>query len=395
MGILTLGDFYRKKYGRGVEVLASICIIISYLGWVSAQIVALGIIFSTLSNGTISQAAGSGIGALIVLVYTVWGGMWSVALTDFMQMIIIVLGMAISAFFITGEAGGIANVLSHAANDNKFVFFPDGVNSVTLISFFAALLTMGFGSIPQEDVFQRMMSAKNENTAARGTVIGGSLYLVIAFLPILLAYSAKILMPENMAGWIESDSQLALPSLILGYTPVFVQVMFFGGLLSAIMSTASGTLLAPSAILAQNLLRPYFEKFTDKKLVQLTRLSVVGFFLIVMGFVAYKYVNAEANIFQMVESAYKITLAGAFIPLVFGIILKKPHHVSGFLSLVAGVLVWILVETTAGEIENPQIWYEAIPPQFFGMFASIIGFAVGELLSRLFKEKTGVVAQDA
>lgn len=72
-----------------------------------------------------------------------------------------------------------------------------------------------------------MMSAKNENTAARGTVIGGSLYLVIAFLPILLAYSASLLMPEKVAEWAASDSQMVLPNLILGYTPVFVQVMFF------------------------------------------------------------------------------------------------------------------------------------------------------------------------
>lgn len=110
--------------------------------------------------------------------------------------------------------------------------------------------------------------------------------------------------------------------------------MFFGGLLAAIMSTASGTLLAPSAILTQNLLRPYFSDFNDKKLVRLTRLSVVFFFLVVMGFVAYKYHNAEANIFQMVESAYKITLAGAFVPLVFGIYWKRVHHVSGLLSLI-------------------------------------------------------------
>lgn len=87
-------------------------------------------------------------------------------------------------------------------NDNKFVFFPEGVSAVTIISFIAALLTMGFGSIPQEDVFQRMMSAKNEDTAARGTWIGGSLYLIIAFLPILLAYSAKLLVPEQLDTWI-------------------------------------------------------------------------------------------------------------------------------------------------------------------------------------------------
>lgn len=155
------------------------------------------------------------------------------------------------------------------------------------------------------------------------------------------------------------------------------------------MSTASGTLLAPSAILAQNLLRPYFADFTDKKLVRLTRTSVLLFFTIVSGFVFYKYANAEANIFQMVESAYKITLAGAFVPLVLGIYWKNPSHVSGLFSIVSGVLVWILVEATVGEIESPTVWYEAVPPQFWGMFASLAGFFAGEILSRFFKEKKG------
>lgn len=73
----------------------------------SAQIVALGVIFNVLSGGYIPQGLGSVIGATVVLAYTAWGGMWSVALTDFMQMIMIVAGMAIAAFFVTGEVGGI------------------------------------------------------------------------------------------------------------------------------------------------------------------------------------------------------------------------------------------------------------------------------------------------
>jgi Na+/proline symporter len=85
--------------------------------------------------------------------------------------------------------------------------------------------------------------------------------------------------------------------------------MFFGALLSAIMSTASGTLLAPSALFAENILKPFLPGISDKKLLFVTRSSVFGFFFIIMSFVWYKYQNSEANIFSMVENAYKITLA--------------------------------------------------------------------------------------
>ena len=106
-----------------------------------------------------------------------------------------------------------------------------------------------------------------------------------------------------------SDTQRVLPTLILEHTPLFIQIMFFGALLSAIMSTASGTILAPSALFMENILRPFLPTISDKKALFMTRASVVGFFIIIMAFVAYKYEHEEANIFSMVENAYKITLA--------------------------------------------------------------------------------------
>src|SRR3954471_18816808 len=82
MDLLTIGDFYHKRYGKPVEIATSVAITVSYLGWTSAQMTALGLVFSVLSGGAISLSSGIVLGALIVLGYTIWGGMWSVALTD-------------------------------------------------------------------------------------------------------------------------------------------------------------------------------------------------------------------------------------------------------------------------------------------------------------------------
>lgn len=377
--VKTLGDFYRMKYGRTVELAASIMIIVSYVWWVSAQVVALGLIFDILTEWSgltfVTQMQWSFIGGLIVLIYTFFWGMWSVALTDFFQMIIIVVGMAIAAFFVTSlpGVGGMGTVISTAYDAGKFDIFPSWVSLTAIIWVVAAVLTMGFGSIPQQDVFQRVLSANSAKNASRGGILWGSLYIIVAFLPILLWYAAFMVAPELVAS--ASDTQRVLPALILDKTPLFVQVMFFGALLSAIMSTASGTLLAPSALFMENVLRPFLPEISDKKALTMTRITVIGFFLVIVSFVSYKYYHEEANIFSMVENAYKITLAGAFVPLVMGVWMKKVHTISAILSMIVGITTWIAFEYVLGFTE-----IYAMPPHFFGFLMSILGFYAGQAL---------------
>jgi len=239
MNLLTIADYYRKRYGRKVEVITGLAIIISYLGWVAAQMTALGLVFNVLSGGVVTQAQGTLIGAAIVLLYTIYGGMWSVALTDFFQMSIIIVGLLYILYVAADMAGGFGHVVQHAAQKGQFHFWPEA-NAKDVIAFIAAWITMMFGSIPQQDVFQRVMSAKSENIAVAGSVMGGSFYFLFAFVPLSIAYSATLIDPALVSGLLEKDSQMILPQLILNHMPVFAQIMFFGALLSAIMSTASG-----------------------------------------------------------------------------------------------------------------------------------------------------------
>ena len=95
MNLLTIGDFYRKRFGKGVEIFCSTAIILSYLGWVAAQITALGLVFNVVSGGEISTEAGMVIGTLSVLIYVIFGGMLAVAWTDFIQMIVLIIGLVV------------------------------------------------------------------------------------------------------------------------------------------------------------------------------------------------------------------------------------------------------------------------------------------------------------
>lgn len=368
MNLLTIGDYYRQRYGRTVELLTSLAIVTSYLGWVSAQIVALGLVFSILSQGAVSTDAGMVIGAGIVLVYTLFGGMWSVALTDFFQMIIIVVGMLYIGWIVSNEVGGVGTVINHAHAAGKFEFWPK-LETRDLLAFIAAWITMMFGSIPQQDVFQRVMSAKNENTAVAGAVLGGSLYFLFAFIPIFLAYSAMLIDPAMVGKLLNTDSQHILPQLILNHTPAFAQVMFFGALLSAIMSTASGTLLAPSVTFTENILKPFIGHLSDRHLLWTMRIVVVIFTCIV----TLSALSANLSIYQMVENAYKVTLVAAFIPLVFGLYWKRANTRGALFAIVLGVSSWLFLE-----IFYPDgLW----PPQLFGLLMSLAGMLAGSLIS--------------
>ena len=367
--MLTIGDFFREKYGRTVEILITLCIVASYLGWVAAQIKALGLVFSVVSEGALSQSAGMVIGASSVLIYTLFGGMWAVAITDFLQMIIIVVGMLYIGGEMAGQTGGIGVVIEHAAAAGKLNFFPD-FNLASILGFVAALVTMMLGSIPQQDVFQRITSSRNANIAVQAAVLGGVLYFIFAFVPLFLAYSATLINPDLVAQYLESDAQMILPKLIMGHAPMFAQIMFFGALLSAIKSCASATLLAPSVTFAENIVRGLFRHLTDRALLRIMRITVLVFTVIVTLFA----MNSQLSIFKMVESAYKVTLVAAFVPLAFGVYWSRANSLGGLLAVLGGLVTWISCEMLVPAA--------ILPPQLAGLIASVAGMLLGGLVPR-------------
>lgn len=373
LNLLTIGDFYRQRFGRNVEVIASVAIALSYLGWVSAQVTALGLVFNVLSDGQITQSQGILIGAAVVLLYTLYGGMWSVALTTFFQMIVIVLGLFYIAWLVSDMTGGVAPVVEHAARAQKFEFWPE-LNTVAIIAFISGLLTMGFGSIPQQDVFQRANSSRNESVAVWGTILGGVAYFIFAAVPLFLAYSANLIDPAMTARLLGEDAQKILPALVEGHLPIFAQVVFYGALLSVIMSTASGTLLAPSVTLSENVLKGWLTRknVSDRKMLVMTR-WVVGVFSLCVTLYALWALDQETGIHKMVENAYKVTLVLAFTPLVAGLYWKRASTLGAYLAMGLGAATWLPLEYFHPEGD--------IPPQFAGFLMSIVGMVVGSLLS--------------
>lgn len=379
LNLLTIGDFYRERYGKGVEVFCSVAIMISYLGWVAAQITALGLVFSVLTNGAMSETAGMIVGTLAVLVYVVIGGFLAVAWTDFIQMIVLVIGLTIIAFFAANLAGGSDKVFAMASKADLWNFLPSP--SLTDIAFFIASgVTMMLGSIPQQDVYQRVMSAKNAPTARNGAVIGGVSYILFAFVPMFIVSCAVIVMGSSALDIAKSDYQRLLPTFVMTKMPLVMQILFFGALLSAIKSTSSATLLAPSTSFVENILKNLRPNMTDRQQLFAMRTTITIFAVLVL---AYAVAMKGTPIYDLVSAAYQVTLVGAFVPLVMGLYWKRATTQGAILSLGAGVGVWILYFPQVGG----EALSKAFPGQLAGLLAAFAGMLLGSLIPQVLKNR--------
>ena len=370
MNLLTIGDFYKHRYGKSIEVLTSVAIVGSYLGWTSAQMTALGLVIHVLSGAAVDLNTAIMLGAGIVLIYTIFGGMWSVAFTDLFQTVIILIGLTLVAVFVGDLAGGASKVIEQAAAEGKFTMFAADMDSAAYWAMASAFFAFAFGSIPQQDVFQRMTSAKNEKTAVRGTVIGAAVYFCFAFVPIFIGYAALVAEPSLQELFASDDPrqiQRILPDLVLGRMPLWVQIMFFGALLSAILSTASGALLAPTALFTENVLRPFVPHMGDRQFLLALRIVLVTFTCGALLFA----LNSKSTMYEMVQNAYNVTLVSAFVPLLAGAYWKRATTQGALASVVFGVGTW-LVATQLGETVP-------IPANLLGLFAAVIFMGLGSI----------------
>ncbi|MEY4668086.1 MAG: Sodium/proline symporter [Pseudomonadota bacterium] len=379
LNLLTIGDFFRVRYGSYVEVATSLAIVVSYLGWTSAQMTAFGLVMYVLAQGAVTLNEAIVLGSVVVAIYTVFGGMWSVALTDLLQTAVIVVGLLIVAAIFGEQANGPLNVISQARAEGKFHFFPAGGWSDWL-PFISAFLTFALGSIPQQDIFQRVTSARDAKTAVTGTLLGGLFYLGFAFVPMFIGYAALMIDPSAADIFSSDDSrevQRLLPELVLRRTPVWTQVLFFGALLSAILSTASGTLLAPSSLFTENVVKPFCKNISDSQLLLAVRGSLIGFACIATCIA----VNSTSTMYEMVQSAYKVTLVAAFVPLAFGVYWKRASTQGAICAVVMGLGSWLLGEFYLPEGSDHP--WAVLTPQLLGLTVSVIGMVVGSLAPQL------------
>jgi solute:Na+ symporter, SSS family len=359
MNLLTINDLFRVKYGQKIELLSALFLIPSYFSWIAAQLVALGLILHTVA-GT-SLVGGVWISTVIVTFYTALGGMWAVSVTDFVQSIIIVLGLVILLAVLLVQTGGIVPVIN-AAPEGFFRIHP-APDLKSCLVWFAGLITIGLGSIPSQDVFQRAMSSKSDKVAQNSSILGGLLYLSVALIPLVIVLCAKFLHPEMLG----DDNQNLIPSMVLKHTHIAIQIIFFGSLLSAILSTTSAAILAPASVLSENIIKPRFTDLTEKGFMRTLRICVI-----LIACIAATMASFRTNIYELTGEASAFSLVSIFIPMVAAVYLPSFGRIAAFCSMTGGFVVWLICHIA--ETGYPAILY--------GLAGSIAGLLAGRLFEK-------------
>lgn len=358
MKIITISDFFRIRYGKNIERVSSIIGILTYLPWIAAQFLALALIFQTIFGTGLAE--GIIIGASIVVFYTYIGGMWAVSVTDMIQSVIIVGGLIYLAVELAGETGGISPVVA-ATPDGFFDFFPnDGLKSWS--DYISGWLIFGVGLIVSQEIYQRIWSARSEEAGVRGTYLSTVLLTVIAVIPYFICLAISQQYPQYLAN---NEGQNMIPEYVLGQTGDFTQIMFFGALISAILSTSSGAMLAPATLLSENIIKPLFPKMTDKQLLAATRLGVI-----IVAVLSVILTFFSTRVHDLIINSIIPYLVCLFAPFSLGLYWKRSSSAGAWVAITMGFAAWLAGMQLNTEI-NPVIY--AVGFSFAGMiFGSIL-----------------------
>lgn len=356
MNIITFCDFFRNRYGRNAELLSAILIIPSYFSWIAAQLLAMGIVLKVVLGWQLPECIF--LSSIVVTLYTIWGGMWSISITDFIQTIMIIVGLLIVAIVLYIKVGGFTPLIVAAPKD-FFRFYPE-LSFENYLEYFAAWITIGLGSIPQQDVFQRVMSAKSADISVKATLLSSFMYLSVALLPLFIGLCGHYLYPGESA----ADGQMIIPNMVLMHMNLPLQILFFGALVSAILSTTSSAIMAPAAVLGENVIKFFRPELTDKQLLKIIRISIIGITAICI-FMA----TTRESIFELVAESSAFSLVSLFIPLAAGLYWKNANQLGCLISMLTGFFVWIICVYL--ETEYPALIYGLIA-SYFGMWAGIL-----------------------
>jgi Na+/proline symporter len=173
------------------------------------------------------------------------------------------------------------------------------------------------------------------------------------------------------------EMQRILPNFILSKTPMWIQVLFFGALLSAILSTASGAILAPTALCTENIIKPRYPHMSDRQFLLTLRVVLVSFTLAALLFA----LHSKKTMYDMVQNAYTVTLVSAFVPLAAGIFWKRANNAGALLSALLGLAGWLTAEALAADA--------IIPPPLIGLFFSMVGMVTGSCFAVARKPQFG------
>jgi SSS family transporter len=373
---LTIADFFRVKYGRTMEIVSSAIQVLAYIGWLGGLLVAYSAVFQVLLGLTFEQ--GVFLGTVVTVAYTFLGGMWSVTLTDFVQMMLLLAGLIIMVPYVISAAGGWGAITTQIPADAYSILPGENfeylgyVGMIGLAYYIASWMNQAIGSLSCQDLVQRSLAAKDEKTAKYASFAAGITYATLGMIGPLIGIWARLIITDI------EDPNLIIPTLALNLLPAPLFALLTVGLIALIMSSADSSLIIPPSVIVNNLIPMIRPNMDDKTKVLLTRILVL-----VTAFVSLAIALWAATIYFLTQIAWYLILFVQAIPFIFGIYWRKANRTGAIASVITNVALWIpLIYYFYQQTED--IWLAIYAP---GPFVIPIGAAVFVIASLLTQKK--------
>lgn len=326
MQLLTVPDLFRRKFGLRAEFISSAILVPSYFGWIAAQFTALASILELFFG--VPLWLGLILVAVVGTGYTFMGGMWSVTLTDAVQITLVLAGLSVLSVVVLHRLGagdaweGLRRIGSET--DSQMLTLIPLSDRSALIGWIGLFVVGALGNVPGQDLMQRVFAAKSDTVARRACFVAGWAYLAFGSLPLLLALAGNLLLPES----IDTSILSALAGMLLHPA---LAVIFMLVLVSAVLSTIDSAILSPASVLAQNV----FSRGGEGNLLRRTRAAVL---IVAACSLGVAFLGDDA--YSLLEEAYALTLVGLFVPMMLGLYSRPRRPQAASASMLAGTAVW-------------------------------------------------------
>lgn len=344
MKLMTYADFFREKFGTRVELVSVIINIPVYVGWIAVQIVSLANILAVFFPIPVWVFI-LGV-SLFACFLTISGGMWSVSITDSFQLGVIVCGLFYLLFKISGGGvDGITSLIGSVDMDNMVLIPTDKIGN--FMNWLGVLSVSALGNMTGQDLGQRMFSAKSARVAKYGCILAGVAYILIGSIPVFLGITAS-----QTLGRYEGS---VIPNLIKTYLDPVTAVILTLTIISAVISTITSALLAPSSMLSHNFLKRHFKNTSTLVLckwgvVSVTLLSILTAF-------------AGEDVYGLLEASYAIGFVAFFVPVTVGLYTKRLNEVACLISIGMSTVIWL-----------PELFgYDNLP---YSLMAVVCGYPI-------------------
>lgn len=339
--LMTFLELVEQRFGKIAATIATFTHLVSNIGWVGGMLVVFGLLFESLT-GT-PMHVGIFAGAAIVVVYTMIGGLWAVALTDAIQIGIILVGIIVLFAVVLIDAGGWGAIYAQIP-DGTFDMLPVENTGEMWLNYVRMWLIFGITDIGSQSLIGRAMAAKTERVAQNSFYFAGFGYLIIGMIPVLLGIIGSVTMPDL------ANSEAVVPSLAMHHLHPIAVSIFVGAILAAVMSTCDSALLAAGSVISRIVLPLVHKNPSDALTLKVTRLSIPA-----LALVSIVVALNGRDIFDILVDANVPALAATAVPVIMVVWWRKANNIGALSAMAAGFLTWLVSRHIAPELPGDLI----------------------------------------